>query len=272
MYQDEQWLQKKYHQEKLTIHEIADRADCASATVHRWMKEHSIKRRSKGESNRIKSDLPDELYNRERLYELYHEKGMSLADIATHIGSHHATVYNAFVRFDIERRDFCEAVRKGKRDESRLSEEMLVKEYFEKQKSTSEIAADLECSQSTVARWLKRYGYDLRDRQSASEIAVPDGKEHWGWNGGRSRYGEGWSSAKRRKIRERDGFQCRLCGQDNESHKEQYDEQLHVHHIQPARNASGPEVNDPDNLITVCRDCHYVCERMAPLLPDAVNR
>jgi len=56
-------------------------------------------------------------------------------------------------------------------------------------------------------------------------------------------YGPNWSYISQ-DIRARDGFKCRHCGST---------ENLHVHHIVP-RGQGGR--NHPDNLITLCFNCH----------------
>lgn len=56
-------------------------------------------------------------------------------------------------------------------------------------------------------------------------------------------YGPNWSYISQ-DIRARDGFKCRHCGAN---------QNLHVHHIVP-RSKGGK--NHPDNLITLCFDCH----------------
>lgn len=267
-WRDREWLSEMYKDRELTIAEMADRAGCAQSTVHEWMNKHDIERRSASDNAKINSDTP-ELYEKSTLEQLYWEEKLSMEKIADRIDCHPSSVYEAFQRLDIETRDFSEAVKKGKRDEAgRIPEEHLVTEYFEKERSANEIAEDLDCSGNTVLRWLQRYGYDARDPGVAANIAIPDGADHWEWRGGRVRYGNGWSPKKKRQIRQRDDFECQLCGTSNDEHQKMYDEQLHVHHIIPARMGdSGQADNSPGNLITVCRDCHYLCERTAPLLP-----
>jgi hypothetical protein len=60
--------------------------------------------------------------------------------------------------------------------------------------------------------------------------------------------------AKRRKL---DDNKCQFCGTTNEEHKEQHDQQLHVHHIRPVSEGGN---NSQENLITVCKSCHNTLE------------
>ena len=60
------------------------------------------------------------------------------------------------------------------------------------------------------------------------------------------KYPRGWNGNHKRKIRERDGDCCRLCGREKEGQIN-----LHVHHI----NYVKADI-DPTNLITLCKYCH----------------
>lgn len=53
-----------------------------------------------------------------------------------------------------------------------------------------------------------------------------------------------------RIVRARDGFRCRNCGTEKRGRKS-----LHLHHVRPW--ASHPNLRfDPDNIVTLCADCH----------------
>lgn len=57
-----------------------------------------------------------------------------------------------------------------------------------------------------------------------------------------------------RIVRARDGCNCRKCG------KAKWGINLHLHHIKPW--ATYPDLRfDPDNIITLCRDCHIEAHR-----------
>jgi len=58
-------------------------------------------------------------------------------------------------------------------------------------------------------------------------------------------------------VLERDDYECRFCGVTNEQHKEDCGSSLEVHHLIPRR---VEEINEKDNLITVCKSCHRTLE------------
>lgn len=71
----------------------------------------------------------------------------------------------------------------------------------------------------------------------------------------RKKYGSDWRQI-RQAIRERDDYQCRVCGIDREDITT-----LNVHHITPARTFDDYEVmNDSNNLVTLCPSCHGTFE------------
>jgi len=73
------------------------------------------------------------------------------------------------------------------------------------------------------------------------------GENSPGWQGGISEfpYGDGFTGRLRRKIRERDGEKCVLCGSGRG------ERELYVHHIDYDK-----DNHDQYNLITLCPKCH----------------
>lgn len=74
------------------------------------------------------------------------------------------------------------------------------------------------------------------------------GAKHPHWQGGRSflPYAPGWSKRIKMAIKERDGFQCRVCDLAPEDLG-----RLVIHHIDHQKTN-----HHPSNLITLCRSCH----------------
>lgn len=75
------------------------------------------------------------------------------------------------------------------------------------------------------------------------------------WTGSPNDYGPNWSLLTRR-VRQRDGFRCQVCGmlEQGTAH--------HVHHKVPFRSfASIEAANQLDNLITLCPSCHRRVEQ-----------
>lgn len=69
------------------------------------------------------------------------------------------------------------------------------------------------------------------------------------WRGGIADYGDGWTSVKKRAIRDRDNHVCQICG----VHESELGEKLSVHHIIPHGISDSHE---DDNLVSLCRACH----------------
>lgn len=80
------------------------------------------------------------------------------------------------------------------------------------------------------------------------------GKDHPNWQGGDSYidYGSNWKP-QRRKAKERDDYECQVCGMT----KEEQGYALDVHHIVPIESYDDPkDANRLQNLITLCRGHH----------------
>ena len=74
------------------------------------------------------------------------------------------------------------------------------------------------------------------------------------WKNDANNYGKNWDQI-RKAVRQRDEYQCQVCGlkESNKAH--------HVHHKSPLRSfLSLEEANQPENLITLCPNCHQLAE------------
>lgn len=95
--------------------------------------------------------------------------------------------------------------------------------------------------------------------RNCTTLHNPSGDDHPRWRGGvDSYYGDSWSGSKA-MVRDRDGLTCRVCGGSNI-----LDWDPDVHHIKPVREwdveEEHLEMNDPSNLISLCRECHKSLE------------
>jgi len=79
-------------------------------------------------------------------------------------------------------------------------------------------------------------------------------------------YGQGWNEEKKSAVRERDGKVCQdpNCGISQKDSLEKYNQKLHVHHLIKAKEIADPqERNHMDNLVSLCKQCHYRWEKMS---------
>ncbi len=83
------------------------------------------------------------------------------------------------------------------------------------------------------------------------------GENHPSWKGGADyNYHPYWEEIAN-SIRSRDGYCCTRCGMTNYEHQDRFGASLHVHHIIPFRWSHD---NSPDNLRTLCLNCHKFVE------------
>jgi len=90
------------------------------------------------------------------------------------------------------------------------------------------------------------------------------GENAYAWKGGRYfYYGPSWQKQRKKCLKD-SGYMCERCGMSNERHKDMFGQSLHVHHIKKFKEfglEQHTKANRQENLMTVCRDCHYKVER-----------
>jgi len=248
-YRDEEWLREQYAENYRTTPDIAEECGCTEGTVSRWLERHDIETRKGGPR------APQQLRDEEWLREQYVKNTRSTIDIADECGCSDVAVGTWLSRHGIETRgDGYSPTPPLLKNKSWLQDQ-----YVEKRRSALDIADELGCSDTTVGKWLSRHGIEKRDVTPSVT-----GPNHGNWEGGKFPYGRGWSESKRERVRDRDGRRCRGCGMTQTEHKAEYDHKLHVHHLIKARDIDDPEKrNAPENLITLCRDCHHRWERLS---------
>lgn len=109
------------------------------------------------------------------------------------------------------------------------------------------------CSRECRIEWIKR-----NPARRAKISAAFQGDKHPNWQGGKLflNHRKSWDRLAD-AIRDRDGHVCKKCGKpESENHR-----RLNVHHIVPRRECLSPEIaNHPDNLISLCCECHMRVE------------
>lgn len=103
-YREAEWLREKYHDEELSIGDIADLCDTSTATIHKWKEEHGIETRNRKHRSKDGSHKDEDW-----LREEYIEKRNSSADIASEVGVSKDTILYWLREFDIPIRDSSEA-------------------------------------------------------------------------------------------------------------------------------------------------------------------
>jgi len=161
-YRDEAWLREQYIEQERPQHDIAEECDCHQNTIRRWLEKHDIKTRSRGHHQITDSRLTNEGWLREQ----YVENQRSRGDIAGVCGCSEAAIKYWLEKHGIE----CRDDRKQAADDRLTDREWLYKKYVKDKNSTIEISNVLECDDSTVVRWLKIHGIDIRSRGKV----VPD--------------------------------------------------------------------------------------------------
>lgn len=117
------------------------------------------------------------------------------------------------------------------------------------------------CSKECNLKWISKN----EERKKKISLAF-SGSNHPNWQGGapasnRGYRGAGWSRI-RKKVLERDNYQCLKCGITEMDHKLKTGSGLEVNHKIPIWQFSGnnSKANNLNNLETLCKSCHMKTE------------
>jgi len=103
-------LRRMYHEKRMNQGEIADELGTIPSVISEWMERHGIEARDHSES-KINEMGEKPWHDEERLRRMYHDKEMSLRQMASDLGCDSSIVRRWMDRFNIERRSRVEAVR-----------------------------------------------------------------------------------------------------------------------------------------------------------------
>lgn len=104
---------------------------------------------------------------------------------------------------------------------------------------------------------INAYGYGTKtcSRECANKLhsqrMTGEGNSNWQEGIGKLPYEWRFNTRLKRKIKERDGFKCKLCGKNAKEIKKRRGCGLAVHHIDYNK-----QNNEESNLITLCHHCH----------------
>lgn len=239
-WRDEETLRYFYWDKKYSLLETAEATGCTEGTVSKWCGRLGVETRDAQEARN--TGTPEELESESWLRTEYREKGRTCADIADSVGVTSLTVSNWLRRHDIPTRPA-----NARRDRVTLSCGNCGEEYEAIRCRSDSKYCSHECY--------------------IEDMEMPSGPDHWSWRETPEHRpnGDEWDDLRER-IRERDGYECSMCGVEESD----MDRELDVHHLNRVRDADDPRAaanaNDSE-LVALCRSCHRRAERYAPLLP-----
>lgn len=210
---------------------------------------------------------------------LYVEEKKSSTEIAKIYGCDHGTILGRLKKQGVVRRNLPEAqhAKWGRERPAELTSYDIMHQLYEVERKTKdELGRIFGVSPSCVGRELQRLGIHIRGNSEAT-IGTRTGAEHHNWKGGVTalnlRLREFHAINLAPLARERDGYQCQLCGCKSN---------LHTHHIVPLTKltldicAEHPDLDithninelyeicthdsrflNIGNLITYCKNCHF---------------
>ena len=217
--------------------------------------------------------------NDEEIIDMY-LNGASSTEIGKKYGVTHRTILLRLKKNNISRRTLSESQwNYNKKDlpNDFYNYDAMYQKYIVERKSKKELGEFYGCDPCVIDRVLKTLGIKKRTN-SESKVGLYVGEKAFNWKGGittlNQRIREYLTDQHiQTKVLKRDNYTCVKCG----THKN-----LHVHHIVPFKNimenilSENPKlsvtdnkeelykiavqdsrINDTNNLITVCADCHH---------------
>jgi 5-methylcytosine-specific restriction endonuclease McrA/DNA invertase Pin-like site-specific DNA recombinase len=239
------WLHEQYVEKQRSALEIAEECGVSQGTVTDWLENHDIETRHPSVTQADGEVEP--LHDEQWLRTQYWGQSKTASEIASELGVYDSTVNRWLDQHGIEKKGQSVS-RAGESVQKLMDSDWLQKQYHDQMKSSVEIGRELGVTSRCVLDWMERHGVERRGRE---------GEDNPMWRGGKEDYyGPSWYSA-RAEARDRDDCSCQRCGMTDAEHESNYDQKLHVHHIEPFRTFDDPaEANQLDNLITLCRQCH----------------
>lgn len=116
--------------------------------------------------------MPTKIHiEKDRIVDLYIHQDMDQQEVAEELGCSVDTIRNRRREYGIETKNVdAENGRKRYENNGQRDKNTLKKLYLKEKKSGSEIAEELDCGETTVYRWLRKFGIERRTPKEAKTI------------------------------------------------------------------------------------------------------
>src|SRR3989339_411212 len=152
-------LERMYVYEFKTTTQIAQELDLSNTVISIWLKEYDIPIRGRSAARLAPKRLTKP--TKEQLEQWYVHEEKNAAQIGENVGVPNGTVLNWLKEYDIPIRSVSETMLLRKRL-TKPTKEQLEQWYVSERKSFAQIARDTGLGQTTIRRYLERYGVPLR--------------------------------------------------------------------------------------------------------------
>jgi transposase len=233
-------LRHLYIDKGLTLSEIGEMCGTPnSTTVCAWLADAGIAGRTPTEIAWGDRYMPNE----EELRAFYIDDNETASSIAHRFGFEQSAILRQMRVYGIATRSISESKLYGKQ---KPSDSELYRLYITERKSAVEIGAMFDISSTSIARWLRESGVQIRSNTEAHAKEM-----HNRWMGGISnKYCDQWTEELRESTRERYGRKCFLCDKTEEDNGQR----LSVHHVDMNKNQGCD--GHSWKLVPLCKRCH----------------
>ena len=184
-YRDEAWLREKYHEEGLTLQEMADECDVAVSAIHKWMERKGVERRSRAESLRRpgttyyvdsagyeawSSHNYEGTKDNLRVHRLLAVAEYGFDAVAGRVVHHRNDIPwdNRPENIAVLTHNEHSAAHDEYADAPWRDEQTLIEAY--EGSSINEIAEQWGCDQRTILTWMRRFGIARRSHSEAQQL------------------------------------------------------------------------------------------------------
>jgi transposase len=182
-YRSKDWLKHQYRHLEKSMREIAKEFGYGSTTINTWVEKHNIKKKEFGETVSKSKTKDKKYYKKSWLQQQYHEKGLTIPEIATEAGVSESAIKRAFQENEIETRGAWEYhIKQGPWD----NKEWLIEHYVKKEKSVPDISKEFEVGQEIIYSRLEKY--DIKRRNT--------GVKGEGWHQDKKYTNKDWLTSK----------------------------------------------------------------------------
>lgn len=156
-----EFLMQLYIQNMKPASYIAKRLTCAVSTIYSYMIKYNISRRIQEECH----FSLNEILTKKFLKKEYIKNKKPMFQIAKELKCSYGVIYKRLIKYNIKIRTITEArlLRIG----CIITKKFLLKEYVKNLKSSVDIANELDCSSTTIQKYLKIYNIPRRNPSEA---------------------------------------------------------------------------------------------------------
>ena len=154
---DKTWLYDQYITLNKSAAQLSEELECSCTTIYNYLKKYDIIIRTNSEANGISKEVLDSLNDKQWLYNQYIIMKKSTVQLGEELHCSSITINNYLKKYNIPIRHGSEANGISKELLHKLNDkDFLYNQYIIENKNTYQLGEELECSEATINKYLKK--------------------------------------------------------------------------------------------------------------------